>query len=53
MRGPVAWARDPWRKPRVLQLATWGYLAWSLVPVSRSIRLASSASAFSMRRLPM
>ena len=40
MRGPGAWARDPWRKPRVLQLATWGYLAWSLVPVVVAILIS-------------
>jgi spermidine/putrescine transport system permease protein len=33
MRGPGSWRRDPWRKPRVLQVVTWGYLAWSLLPV--------------------
>jgi spermidine/putrescine transport system permease protein len=31
---PLArWWRDPWRRPRVLQLVTAGYLAWSLLPV--------------------
>lgn len=32
-RGPMAWYRDPWRKPRVLAAITLGYLAWSLLPV--------------------
>ena len=32
-RGPLAWYRDPWRRPRVLQGATWLYLAWSIVPI--------------------
>jgi spermidine/putrescine transport system permease protein len=27
------WLRNPWRKPRFLQAVTWGYLAWSLLPV--------------------
>jgi spermidine/putrescine transport system permease protein len=31
--GPRGWYRNPWRKPRVLQVATWGYLAWSILPV--------------------
>jgi spermidine/putrescine transport system permease protein len=43
MRGPVAWARDPWRKPRMLQLATWGYLAWSLAPVLIAILISFNA----------
>jgi spermidine/putrescine transport system permease protein len=43
VRGPVGWARDPWRKPRVLQLATWGYLAWSLVPVGIAILISFNA----------
>lgn len=29
----VRWWRDPWRRPRVLQLVTVGYLVWSLLPV--------------------
>lgn len=32
-RGPVAWWRDPWRKPRGLLLITLLYVAWSLAPV--------------------
>ena len=40
MRGPLAWRRDPWRKPRGLQLATWGYLAWSLAPVLIAILIS-------------
>jgi len=27
------WARDPWRKPTILATITWGYLAWSLLPL--------------------
>jgi len=37
---PRSWYRDPWRKPRVLQLVTWGYLAWSLVPVLVAILIS-------------
>ncbi len=33
MRGPVAWWNDPWRPPRILVAVTFGYLAWSLIPV--------------------
>ncbi|MDX1892366.1 ABC transporter permease [Mycolicibacterium sp. 050158] len=33
MRGPVAWFRDPWRRPRVLAAITVFYLVWSLLPV--------------------
>jgi spermidine/putrescine transport system permease protein len=32
-RGPVAWFRDPWRRPRVLVGITIFYLVWSLLPV--------------------
>jgi spermidine/putrescine transport system permease protein len=32
-RGPLAWYRDPWRRPRVLAGVTVLYLAWSLLPV--------------------
>jgi spermidine/putrescine transport system permease protein len=40
MRGPSSWARDPWRKPRVLQAVTWGYIAWSLLPVAIAILIS-------------
>lgn len=33
VRGPVAWFRDPWRRPRVLAGITIFYLVWSLLPV--------------------
>lgn len=33
MTAVVRWWRDPWRRPRVLQLVTVGYLVWSLLPV--------------------
>jgi hypothetical protein len=27
------WWKNPWRKPTILEAITWGYLAWSLLPV--------------------
>jgi len=33
VRSPLAWWRDPWRKPRILIAITVGYLLWSLAPV--------------------
>jgi spermidine/putrescine transport system permease protein len=32
-RMPLAWWRNPWRRPRILATATWVYIAWSLLPV--------------------
>lgn len=43
MRWPSTWYRDPWRKARVLQIVTWGYLAWSLVPVLVAILISFNA----------
>jgi spermidine/putrescine transport system permease protein len=43
MRGPIAWTRDPWRKPRFLQLVTLGYLTWSLAPVAVAILISFNA----------
>jgi len=40
MRTPSGWLRDPWRKPRVLQVVTWSYLAWSLLPVAIAILIS-------------
>jgi len=37
------WWRDPWRKPRFLELITWGYLAWSLVPVLIAVAISFSS----------
>lgn len=28
-----SWRRNPWRKPRILEAVTWGYVAWSLLPL--------------------
>lgn len=36
-QSPLAWWRDPWRKPHILKAATWLYLIWSLVPVSVAV----------------
>lgn len=56
LRGPLGWLRDPWRKPRVLQATTLGYLAWSILPVLIAVgfsfnsgRSRSSWQGFSMR----
>jgi spermidine/putrescine transport system permease protein len=50
------WRRNPWRKPRVLQAVTIGYLLWSLVPVVIAVifsfnagRSRSTWQGFSMR----
>jgi len=33
----VRWFKNPWRKPRMLQTLTWGYLVWSLLPVALAV----------------
>jgi spermidine/putrescine transport system permease protein len=55
-RGATGWLRNPWRKPRVLQAVTLGYLAWSILPVIIAIvfsfndgRSRSTWQGFSMR----
>lgn len=35
--------RNPWGKPRFLVLATWGYLAWALVPVGVAMLFSFNA----------
>ncbi len=42
-RGVFGWVRDPWRKPRFLQTLTWGYLAWSILPVLIAIMFSFNA----------
>jgi spermidine/putrescine transport system permease protein len=42
-RGPSGWFRNPWRKPRFLQVLTLGYLAWSILPVLIAILLSFNA----------
>ena len=37
------WWKDPWRKPRFLEAATWAYLAWSIVPVAIAIVFSFNA----------
>ncbi|MGD9958222.1 ABC transporter permease [Nocardioides sp.] len=56
MRGPVAWWRDPWRKPRILLAVTLCYLLWSLLPVLVAVLFSFNAGrsrttwqGFSMR----
>jgi spermidine/putrescine transport system permease protein len=41
--GAGGWWRNPWRKPRILQLVTFGYLAWSILPVLIAILLSFNA----------
>jgi spermidine/putrescine transport system permease protein len=55
-RRATGWFRNPWRKPRFLQLVTWGYLAWSILPVVIAIvfsfnsgRSRSTWQGFSLR----
>ena len=56
VRGIGGWVRNPWRKPRFLQAVTWGYLAWSILPVVIAVvfsfnagRSRSTWQGFSMR----
>jgi spermidine/putrescine transport system permease protein len=35
-----AWWRNPWRKPRILEAITWGYLAWSILPLVVAILIS-------------
>jgi len=39
-RTPLAWWRNPWRRPHILATATWVYIAWSLLPVVIAIVIA-------------
>ena len=56
MNSPVAWYRNPWRKPWVLGAVTVGYLLWSLLPVAVAVLFSFNAGrsrvtwqGFSMR----
>jgi spermidine/putrescine transport system permease protein len=56
MSSPVAWYRNPWRRPWVLGAVTMGYLLWSLLPVLVAIVFSFNAGrsrvtwqGFSMR----
>jgi spermidine/putrescine transport system permease protein len=55
-RVATGWLRNPWRKPRLLQAVTWGYLLWSTLPVIIAIvfsfnagRSRSTWQGFSLR----
>jgi spermidine/putrescine transport system permease protein len=37
------WVRNPWRRPAVLATVTWGYLAWSLLPVLIAVAFSFNA----------
>ncbi len=37
------WFRNPWRRPWVLATVTWGYLAWSILPVIIAIIFSFNA----------
>jgi len=39
----IRWWRDPWRKPRLLGAFTWGYLAWSIMPVAIAVLFSFNA----------
>lgn len=43
MSSPIAWYRNPWRKPWVLGAVTVGYLLWSLVPVLVAVLFSFNA----------
>jgi spermidine/putrescine transport system permease protein len=56
MNTPLAWYRNPWRKPWVLGAVTAGYLLWSLLPVLVAVLFSFNAGrsrvtwqGFSMR----
>ena len=38
------WLANPWGRPRFLVLITWGYIAWSIVPVLIAIQFAFNSS---------
>ena len=42
-RGFAGWLHNPWRKPRVLQWVTIGYLSWSILPVLIAILMSFNA----------
>ncbi len=55
-RTRTSWFGNPWGKPRFLKVVTWGYLAWSILPVLIAIvfsfnagRSRSTWQGFSMR----
>ena len=34
------WWSNPWRRPRLLGAVTWGYLAWSILPLFVAILIS-------------
>jgi spermidine/putrescine transport system permease protein len=55
-RAITAWLRNPWGRPRFLRAVTWGYLAWSILPVLIAVvfsfnagRSRSTWQGFSLR----
>ncbi len=42
-RGLTGWLFDPWRKPVFLATVTWGYIAWSILPVVIAIAFSFNA----------
>jgi spermidine/putrescine transport system permease protein len=55
-RSITGWFRNPWGRPRFLRAVTWGYLAWSILPVLIAVafsfnagRSRSTWQGFSMR----
>ena len=56
VRSSTGWFGNPWGKPRSLKVITWGYIAWSILPVVIAIifsfnagRSRSTWQGFSMR----
>jgi spermidine/putrescine transport system permease protein len=37
------WWKNPWRRPAILATVTWGYLAWSLIPLSIAVAISFTA----------
>jgi spermidine/putrescine transport system permease protein len=55
-RSFTGWFRNPWGRPRYIRAITWGYLAWSVLPVLIAVafsfnagRSRSTWQGFSMR----
>ena len=38
------WLANPWGRPRFLPLLTWGYVAWSIVPVLIAVQFSFNAT---------
>jgi len=46
---PTGYFRNPWRKPRILQGGTIGYLLWSLLPVVIAVIFSATPDALASR----